>query len=65
VLCNDSLIRCCSPAYAAKIERNITSYKGKVISVDLRYTKLEPEESIVLIPNSRCFTDPVVVFSKD
>ncbi|MCK5386670.1 MAG: mechanosensitive ion channel [Gammaproteobacteria bacterium] len=43
----------------------VAGYEGKVISVDLRYTKLESEESIVLIPNSKCFTDPVVVFSKD
>lgn len=42
----------------------VAGYEGKVISVDLRYTKLESEESIVLIPNSKCFTDPVVVFSK-
>jgi len=43
----------------------VAGYEGKVISVDLRYTKLESEESIVLIPNSKCFTDPVVVFPKD
>jgi len=43
----------------------VAGFEGKVISVDLRYTKLESEESIVLIPNSKCFTDPVVVFSKD
>ena len=43
----------------------VAGYEGKVISVDLRYTKLKSEESIVLIPNSKCFTDPVVVFSKD
>lgn len=43
----------------------VAGYEGKVISVDLRYTKLESEESIILIPNSKCFTDPVVVFSKD
>ena len=65
MLCNDLLIRCYSPAYAAKIGRNITGYEGKVISVDLRYTKLESEDGTVLIPNSKCFTDPVVVFSKD
>lgn len=41
----------------------VAGYEGKVISVDLRYTKLETEESIVLIPNSKCFTGPVVVFS--
>ena len=41
----------------------VTGYQGKVISVDLRYTKLDSEEGTVLIPNSKCFTDPVVVFS--
>ena len=43
----------------------VAGYSGKVISVDLRYTKLDSEEGTVLIPNSKCFTDPVVVFSKD
>ena len=41
----------------------VAGFKGKVISVDLRYTKLDSEEGIVLIPNSKCFTDPVVVYS--
>lgn len=40
----------------------VAGFEGKVISVDLRYTKLDSEEGIVLIPNSKCFTDPVVVF---
>ncbi|MCK4864297.1 MAG: mechanosensitive ion channel [Gammaproteobacteria bacterium] len=43
----------------------VAGYEGKVISVDLRYTKLDSEEGTVLIPNSKCFTDPVVVYSKD
>ena len=43
----------------------VAGYMGKVISVDLRYTKLESEDGTVLIPNSKCFTDPVVVYSKD
>lgn len=42
----------------------VAGFEGKVISVDLRYTKLDSEEGTVLIPNSKCFTDPVVVFSK-
>lgn len=48
-----------------KIDDNIkvAGFEGKVISVDLRYTKLDSEEGIVLIPNSKCFTDPVVVYS--
>ena len=40
----------------------VAGYKGKVISVDLRYTKLDSKDGTVLIPNSKCFTDPVVVF---
>ena len=43
----------------------VAGYEGKVISVDLRYTKLDSEEGTVLIPNSKCFTDPVVVFSNN
>ena len=43
----------------------VAGFEGKVISVDLRYTKLDSEEGTVLIPNSKCFTDPVVVYSKD
>ena len=42
----------------------VAGFEGKVISVDLRYTKLDSEEGVVLIPNSKCFTDPVVVYSK-
>jgi len=43
----------------------VAGFEGKVTSVDLRYTKLDSEEGTVLIPNSKCFTDPVVVYSKD
>lgn len=43
----------------------VAGFEGKVTSVDLRYTKLDSEEGSVLIPNSKCFTDPVVVYSKD
>lgn len=43
----------------------VAGHKGKVISVDLRYTKLKSEEGNVLIPNSKCFTDPVVVYSEE
>jgi small-conductance mechanosensitive channel len=42
----------------------VAGFEGEVISVDLRYTKLHSEEGTVLIPNSKCFTDPVVVYSK-
>lgn len=43
----------------------VAGFEGTVISVDLRYTKLNSEEGTVLIPNSKCFSDPVVVYSKD
>jgi len=42
----------------------VAGFEGKVMSVDLRYTILNSEEGVVLIPNSKCFTDPVVVYSK-
>ncbi|MFK7815175.1 MAG: mechanosensitive ion channel family protein [Gammaproteobacteria bacterium] len=42
----------------------VASYKGTVISVDLRYTQLDAEGDKVLIPNSKLFTDPVVVLQK-
>jgi small-conductance mechanosensitive channel len=42
----------------------VAGFEGKVMSVDLRYTILDSEEGVVLIPNSKCFTDPVVVYSK-
>lgn len=43
----------------------ISGFEGKVISVDLRYTKLESEEGVILIPNSKCFTDPIVVHAEE
>ena len=43
----------------------IADFEGEVISVDLRYTTLNVETGVVLIPNSKCFTDPVTVFKKD
>lgn len=43
----------------------IADFEGRVISIDLRYTKLDSEERIILIPNAKCFTDPVVVYKKD
>ena len=43
----------------------VAGFEGEVISIDLRYTKLNSEEGLALIPNSKCFSDPVVVFSKN
>ncbi len=39
----------------------ISGYEGIVISIDLRYTKLDSERTQVLIPNSKLFTDPITV----
>jgi len=39
----------------------ISGYEGIVISIDLRYTKLDSERTKVLIPNSKLFTDPITV----
>ena len=43
----------------------VAGFEGEVISIDLRYTKLNSEEGLALIPNSKCFSDPVVVYSKE
>ena len=43
----------------------IADFEGEVISIDLRYTTLNAEKGRVLIPNSKCFTDPVTVLKKD
>ncbi len=40
----------------------VSSYQGTVVSIDLRYTELDSEGNKVLIPNSKLFTDPVIVF---
>ena len=40
----------------------VSGYQGTVISIDLRYTQLDSEGDKVLIPNSKLFTDPVIVF---
>ena len=39
----------------------VSGYEGKVISIDLRYTKLENEDRVILIPNSKLFTDPITI----
>lgn len=43
----------------------VADFEGEVISIDLRYTRLNAEIGNILIPNSKCFTDPVIVFTKD
>lgn len=42
----------------------VAGFEGEVISIDLRYTSLNTEKGTALIPNSKCFSDPVVVYSK-
>jgi len=42
----------------------ISGNEGKVIAIDLRYTRLEADDSNTLIPNSKLFTDPVTVFQE-
>ena len=39
----------------------ISSFEGLVASIDLRYTKLEAENSTVLVPNAKLFTDPITI----
>jgi len=40
----------------------ISGHTGVVLSIDLRYTKLESDDSEILVPNSKLFTDPVIVY---
>ncbi len=46
-----------------KLEDSIkfAGYEGVVSSIDLRYTTLNSEGNKILIPNSKLFTDPIVV----
>ena len=39
----------------------ILSFDGVVVSIDLRYTELDGQDSRILIPNSKLFTDPITV----
>lgn len=45
-------------------EVKVSSHQGEVLSIDLRYTKLQAEDATVLMPNAKLFTDPVTVFNK-
>ena len=42
----------------------VSGYEGIVASIDLRYTELESEGNKILIPNSKLFTDPIIVLTK-
>jgi len=39
----------------------ISNFEGTVVSIDLRYTELKDQDRKILIPNSKMFTDPIVV----
>ncbi len=43
----------------------ISGYEGRVSSIDLRYTTLQVEQRIVYIPNSKLFTESVVLASDE
>lgn len=43
---------------------SVTGLEGIVTSIDLRYTNLESEGNLVLIPNSSLFTNPITVFRR-
>ncbi len=39
----------------------VSNHEGTVVSIDLRYTILDSEGTTVLIPNSKMFTNPIVI----
>lgn len=41
----------------------IANFEGTITSIDLRYTQLENNGKIILIPNSKSFTDPITVIT--
>lgn len=43
---------------------SVTGLEGVVTHIDLRYTNLECDGNLVLIPNSNLFTNPITVFGK-
>jgi small conductance mechanosensitive channel len=42
---------------------SVTGLEGTVTEIDLRYTKLDCNGDLVLIPNANLFTNPIRVFS--
>jgi small-conductance mechanosensitive channel len=40
---------------------NVLGLEGRVVDIDLRYTKLDSGDKIFLIPNSSLFTNPITV----
>jgi len=43
----------------------ISGFEGAVTTIDLRYTELEHEGNKILIPNSKLFTDPITVITRE
>ena len=43
----------------------VSNYEGIVVSIDLRYTELEDKGNRILIPNSKLFTDPIIVLDQN
>lgn len=41
----------------------VSGYEGIVVSIDLRYTKLDSEGNKILIPNSKLFSDPIIILN--
>lgn len=39
----------------------IAGMEGAVKSIDLRYTKLESESQEIILPNSKMFSDPIII----
>jgi small-conductance mechanosensitive channel len=43
---------------------SVTGLEGVVTHIDLRYTNLEHDGNLMLIPNSNLFTNPITVFRR-
>ena len=43
---------------------SVTGFEGVVSHIDLRYTRLQCDNNVVLIPNSNLFTNPITVFHR-
>ncbi len=49
--------------FSAGDQINVLGLEGRVVDIDLRYTKLDSGEKMFLIPNSNLFTNPITVLS--
>jgi len=43
----------------------IAGFDGEVVSIDLRYTELNSHGNKILIPNSKLFTDPIIILQQE